>query len=514
MSLLTQLKTELKWIYSELFCLNKIALAAVPSVLFSAIQLKTGTIFLARASGEDISAMVSDLFLGQTVIGTTYISFSQGLFTGMNALCSQAHGAGNHKLVGVYYMRAMFIASLSFFPLWTIWLSVSPAVMFLSGDRLLADGAGSYTSLFCLTYPANVYWRLTSGVLQSQNIILATFLIALGFTISTVALQYMFAVILLEGISGIMLAYVVSSNLFALCTFAYVRLTNIHLKNFGSWSTLYLNGWYHFLKYGAVCVMQFVIDISAVRIVPIIVIGFIIQDKDQFAVIGILNTVWYLSLSLSLGYGISASIRISHLLGERNLSGAKKSTVFAVLLIYMLHLVMGILVFSLASPLSYLFTSFERMRDQVEFGFKILGLCIFLETYSSIRNILTACCLQFHSILIQFIIIVMISTPIGVVLSFYVAWRAVVFTLVVSVGHSISALVLILILYCYNWDNILNKVLENSSLRNQNADQDSSDDSKDISLSKRTKIFVVLRYLVVLTIGVSIFTITCIVIFN
>ena len=104
-----ELKSKLKYVLRELYYLNKLASIGAFSLLRDAIQIKTGMIFLSRTSGTEISNKVSGLSLGQTIIGITTYAIMQGITVGMCTLCSQTYGAGNHKLVGTYFMRALLI---------------------------------------------------------------------------------------------------------------------------------------------------------------------------------------------------------------------------------------------------------------------------------------------------------------------------------------------------------------------------------------------------------------------
>ena len=123
-------------------------------------------IFLSRTSGTEISNKVSGLFLGQTIIGITAYAIMQGITVGMCTLCSQAYGAGKHKLVGIYFMRALLIGLLTCFPLWSVWIGVTPMVYYITGDIELAEGAGQYTRIYVLFRVSSLH------ILQSSKRVL------------------------------------------------------------------------------------------------------------------------------------------------------------------------------------------------------------------------------------------------------------------------------------------------------------------------------------------------------
>ena len=499
---IVKIQSNLKYGLKELKYLNKLAFAGASCMLSDAIQVKTGTIFISRTADTDIDEKVSALFLAQTICITAFV-VTQGITIGMNTLCSQAYGAGNHKLVGTYFMRALMIASLTCFPLCSLWISVKPIVYYLTGDLMLADGAGRYTVIFCFGYPAYIFYRLAIGYLQSQNIIYPIVVIMIVGNIFNVCLQYLFVVVVPLEISGVAVAYVISTNAIALCAFIYIRMTGVHRMNITGWSISFLSGWYHFLKYGSSCALQLLIGATIARIVPIVLIGFILKDTQQLALVGILNIIWFIFTCISTGYGMGATVRIGNLLGENKLSDAKKATVISIIYIIALDCFFIIGTFSLASPLSYLFTSVEDMREQIEFGIRIVSFANNASILLAIRGILNACCLQVYATVIQFICTFLIACPLAAVFAYYVAWRAAGYIFILSVGYDMATVVEILVLYFYNWDKILQNVLLNTTEMEQQSSVDQLSTMNNYYLSG--KIFLVFRYLSLLLFGILLF---------
>ena len=498
---IAEILNELKYALRELKCLNKLALVGACSLLSDAIQVKIGTIFISRTSDRYIDEKVSALYLGQTIICITAYVVIQGITAGMCILCSQAFGAGNHILVGTYFMRALMIAALTCFPLWSVWICVKYIVYYLIGDLMVADGAGEYTAIFCFGYPAYIFYKLANGYLQSQSIIRPILSIMIAGNIINVCVQYLLVVVVPLEITGVALAYVFSINAIALFAFTYIRISQIHRANFSGWSISFLSGWYHFLRYGPACVLQLLLDVSVTRIVPIVLIGFILNDTQQFALIGILNVIWFVFSAICIGYGIGATVRIGNLLGENDLLGAKKATVIGVIYILVLECLFVIGTFSLASPLSYLFTDVEEMREQIEFGLRILSVCIFADMLTAMRGIFNACCLQVYATVIQFVCVVLIACPLAALLACNVAWRAASYYLILSIGYVMAFVFEILVLYCINWDRILQKVSLNTSEQQQQ--QQTADNLDTIPLFR--KILFIIRYSILFLIGIFLF---------
>ena len=495
--------SKVKYGLRELMYLNKLSFAGAFFMMSEAIQVKTGTVFISRTAGTDITEKVSALYLAQAIIYITAYAVTQGITAAMSPLCSQAYGAGNNKMVGTYFMRALTIASLTCFPLWSFWIKLKPILYYLTGDFIVADGASHYTVVFCFGYPAYIFYNLAISYLQAQNIIYPTLSIIIVGNILSASLQYLFIVVIPLEISGVAIAHVISTNAIALSTFIYIRMTAIHRVNFTGWSVSFLSGWYHFMKYGSVCVLQILLSVAFTTVFPTVVIGFILKDTQQLAILGILTIIWYIFFCISNGYAQGASIRIGNLLGENKLSDAKKATVISIIYILILVCFFVIGTFSLASPLSYLFTSVEDLRKQIEFGIQILSICHFANVLIVIRGILNVCCLQLYAIIIHFVCTFLIACPLAAVFTYYVAWRAAGTLLIISLGYDMSFVLGIMVLYCYSWDKILQHVILNTTENEQQCtnDQPSTMDS----FSRKGNIFLFSRYLILLLIGLLIF---------
>ena len=399
-------------------------------------------------------------------------------------------------------MRALVIASLTCFPLWSFWISVGPITHYVTGDSVLAEATGEYTSYFCFGYPAFVFCKLANGFLQSQNIVFIILCILVAGNVVNILMQYVLVVMIPLGIKGIAIAYVISLNVASVIIFGYIRFTAVHDDCFSGWSVQYLSGWLRFFKYAVSCIGQLLFDMLSARIVPIVVIGLIIGDREQFALIGILNVVWYISSCAAIGYGNGATIRVGNLLGMNELEKAKYTMVLCVVFITGLECFFSIIIFSLSNPLSYLLTSVEEMREKIEFGLKILSVCVIPDVLTTIRGLYNACCLQHYATLVQMLFCLGIACPLGAVLVFYISWKAAGYYLIVSVGYGISALFEVSILFCVNWDTVLKKVQLNTEMRNNTI-------LEVKKLSQNEKICLMLRYGVLFAIGICIFSLTC-----
>ena len=116
---------------------------------------------------------------------------------------------------------------------------------------------------------------------------------------------------------------------------------------------------------------------------------------------------------MCIGYGNGATIRVGNLLGMNELKKAQNTIVLCVVFITGLECLLSIIIFSLSSPLSYLLTSVEEMREKIEFGLKVLSICVIPDVLTAIRCPYNACCLQHYATLIQMLVCLGIACPLG-----------------------------------------------------------------------------------------------------
>ena len=234
------------WILEEIIYLIVLALPASIECFTEGLQMKLSNVFIGRVSGSNISLMLSALFIGQTVIGVVSYPIAEGFGVYVNILCSQAYGAKQYKLVGLYFYRALFMAALTCFPVFTIYISVRPIVYFLFQDLELAQYAGSFTDVLCFGYPAYLYYKIGFRFLQALNIVWGPVLYLIIGNILNGVIQYILIFQYNKNIEGAAAGYVISNYLVALLVFTHIQLSHVHSTIAQKWSIEYITNWLHY----------------------------------------------------------------------------------------------------------------------------------------------------------------------------------------------------------------------------------------------------------------------------
>ena len=76
----------------------------------------------------------------------TIIYCTSSLFRGNQGVKTHVVFSGTRSWYPqTYFMRALLIGLLTCFPLWSVWIGVTPLVYYITGDIELSEGTGPYT---------------------------------------------------------------------------------------------------------------------------------------------------------------------------------------------------------------------------------------------------------------------------------------------------------------------------------------------------------------------------------
>jgi len=143
------------------------------------IAIQTGSmVFVGRLGPDYMGAAV----LGIMMANLTGFSVGLGFATALEALCSQAYGAGKYSLVGRHAQRAMVILTLACFPIALIW-SQTERILNLLGLSNISSLAGHYTTVLIIGMWPWFMNEVLRRYLQAQAIlwpiVLSTTLVAI-----------------------------------------------------------------------------------------------------------------------------------------------------------------------------------------------------------------------------------------------------------------------------------------------------------------------------------------------
>lgn len=143
---------------------------ALPLVFTFVLQnsLSLASIFSVSHLGTEELGGVT---LGSMTANITGLAAIQGLCTCLDTLCSQAYGAKNYHLVGIFIQRCAVITILAFLPVMYIWYFWSETILsWMIPERHLCELAASYLRVAAFGVPGFVLFECGKRFLQCQGI--------------------------------------------------------------------------------------------------------------------------------------------------------------------------------------------------------------------------------------------------------------------------------------------------------------------------------------------------------
>ena len=505
----------LKWIIQEAKILTFLGIPTAIIYFTEGMQAKLSNIFIGRSSGKDISMMWSALFIAQIATNLPAYSLSGGLSAYVSILCSQAYGAKQYRLVGLYFYRALFMAALAFFPTCTFFICVRPFVFAITQDRELAFQAGTFMSIFCFGYPPYIYHRVAIALLQAQNIVWPSLFYLILGNISNGVLQYFLIMQYNTGIAGAAAGYVISMYLISVLLYAHIRFTSVHTLIHVDWTFEMIGEWCHTAQYAIPTTIQMFAPIYIQGVLPLIILGIIAHDETQIGIYSVLYSVWFIVFIFAIGFGSSLTVRLGQLLGANEPSQARRVAIFGFIFGGIVMILNSLALFILSEPLGYLFTNDKKLAIELAFSVKILSLTILADIILLQQALTNACCLQKIDAFLKFVLRIVIGTVVAFVWSHNVEWKALSLLATSSMLSSICTLIALTVISRYDWKTIALNVSRNTGThftQNGNDIPQVNFSSNPLAVQSNSKIynskkFIIIRYYTCLLLSIIIFII-------
>ncbi|KAI6650863.1 Multidrug and toxin extrusion protein 1-like [Oopsacas minuta] len=468
--------------------------------------MKLSNIFIGRTSRDNISLMLSALFIGQTVTCIIAFPICEGFGIYVNILCSQAHGAKQYKQVGLYFYRALFMSALTCIPVFTILISIRPIVYLLFQDWELAEYSGSYTDILCFGYPAYLCNKIGIRFLQALNIVWGPVLyLLIGITVNGI-IQYILIFQYNTNIQGAAAGYVIGNYLVALLVFSHIQLSHVHKTISHEWSIELISDWYHTARYAVVPIIQIFIGTVPVTLLPAVCLGLMAGSEKELAIYSIIYSIWWIIGMGIMGLSSATTIRIGHLSGANQLKRARKAAILHLIIAQLITVMCNIIVFVASEPLSYFFTTDVSFAIELTQNIRIFSFLLNTDIKLVIEGVMDACCKQGIQTAVKFMAQVILGTMASVLLVHFVEWKVLSIFVQYSVSNVICIVIPLLILFrTSDWGSITILVKHNTDTQKEPADEYPHNNT-NISHSIA---FVMCRYICFLAASVSIFVIFC-----
>ena len=463
-------RTELKWysklssswLFQELYIVNKLAWPCVCTAFLAQLLPLISLIFIGHIGtgvyldGAALAISFSNITGTSIVIGMGY---------GMVTLCSQAYGAHNYRLVGVYFQRAMIICLLFCFPIWALWLNAEQILVLLNQDLQVAKVTGEYLRVLCLAKPAVIIYLLSARYMQSQNIVLPTIFLTFSGNVVNVVCNYIFISLLDYGVKGSAISLTIAYWSLALGYMLYIRYSSIYRSAWPGWSTDALKGWLHYCKYGIPGLIMLCLEWWIFEFGFLVVGSTSYNPRVEVGIFTIMFNVSTITFTLPLGYSTATAVRVGNLLGANNPNLARKVSYLCIVINLVFGIMFSVGLFALRPYLPTLFTADKCI---IAGAAKALLVIAIYKNVDGIRKvetgILNGCGRQAIASIINFVVFVLIGGPLAIYLSVVLKLYTKGFWTGMATAIVLQALIFFMLIVFTNWRKVVDKAQQNTGL--------------------------------------------------
>ena len=146
---------------AEIWDLTQLAFPIFISRISSTLKNVTDTAILGHIDTDSrflLASALADMWMQST--GTMMNGRVLGVF------CSQAFGAGNKPLAGIWLQVSLSVLAVIAVPVLVLWLATEAVMLWLGQPDFLSSDAGYYARVFALAIPARIIFGQVSQFLQ------------------------------------------------------------------------------------------------------------------------------------------------------------------------------------------------------------------------------------------------------------------------------------------------------------------------------------------------------------
>uniref|UniRef100_A0A7S1EUB0 Multidrug and toxic compound extrusion protein n=1 Tax=Timspurckia oligopyrenoides TaxID=708627 RepID=A0A7S1EUB0_9RHOD len=269
---------------------------------------------------------LAGIALGCSIVNISGISVHMGLATALDTLCSQAYGAGNYPMLGIWLQRGVFLGTIISFLIAFVWYFLSNSIL---NALQIAPEVAVHSTQFLQT-SVWMIWPLmtqecTKRYLQAQSQLKAVLWSSFLGTVSNFIICWLFIDYLeLDGVLSIAISLSISYWIMLASIILFSIIFEHHADTWVEISWININsGWKEYLSLGFPAVVHCVMEWAAFEVT---LIESAMLGSTSLAAQGILLNFCSVMFLLPFSISIALSIRVGQLLGAQKHRAAKQLT--------------------------------------------------------------------------------------------------------------------------------------------------------------------------------------------
>ncbi|KAI6650194.1 Multidrug and toxin extrusion protein 1-like [Oopsacas minuta] len=469
------------WLVTEFLTINKLAWPCAITA-FGSQMLPVISLFFTGHIGEG-GVYLDGAALALSFANISCKSIMIGLSSGMDTLCSQAYGAKNYPLVGLYFQRALLIGLVSCLPIIAVCLNAEPILIMIHQDPQVAAIAGKYLKILCISNPAVAIYFMARKYVQSQRVVYPCIILNVIGNLINVTSHYILIIQLKLGVEGAAISLVISYWSLAIIYMGYIRCSSLYKSSWQGLRMDALKGWLHYCKFGVPGLIMLCLDWWTFEIGFLIVGATSVDPKIQVGIFSVMLNVSGQLFTIPVGFGIAATVRVGNLLGANNPSLARKTSYLCLSIIFLIGMHFSVAVFLLRSNLAQLFTKDECIIAGASSGLYITAIYLNFDGLKLIGGaIIKGCGRQKIGSITNLIVYQLFAVPLSICLCVVAKMEAKGYWIGMASAIILQSLIFLLIVICTNWRKVADEAQENAGIKSIYREQHANHEYESLNL--------------------------------
>ncbi|GAB4817451.1 hypothetical protein N2152v2_004497 [Parachlorella kessleri] len=266
--------------------------------------------------------------LARSVTNITGLSFLVGATGGIDTFCSQTHGAGTYRQVGVALQRGIYITLVACLPVLLLYTQADRLLALLGQDPDIAKAAGRYIRLYSPVLPLHGVVLCIYRYLLAQGAAAYVMVAGAVFFAATGPINSLLIFKLGLGLDGSALAAVACDVVYLVVLILLAAYHNLskppHIRPWQGWSWEAFLHWGPYLKVVVASIAMVVLDWWIADVATLLG-GMLPDPETSLAAMGILYNLNALIFMLPFGLAFAVCARIGACLGAGQYKLAKLS---------------------------------------------------------------------------------------------------------------------------------------------------------------------------------------------
>ncbi|KAF8010168.1 hypothetical protein BT93_J0961 [Corymbia citriodora subsp. variegata] len=437
--------------------LKKATRIAAPMVAASVLQYLVQLVPVI-AVGHLGQLSLSSVAIATALANVTGFSLLTGLSAGLDTLCGQAYGAGQYQKLGVYVSSAIISLILVCLPVCILWVFMDKFLELMDQDHVIAQKAREYLMWLIPALLGSAILKPLVRFLQTQSLILPMLLSIFLVLCFQIPLCWILVYKLELGSPGAALAIDISTWLDVTLLGFYVVFSSACERTRVRFTKIAFPGILEFFRYGVPSAFMICLKWWSSELLTLLS-GLLPNPKLETSVLSVCFMISTLHFTVSYGFGVSASTRVSNELGAGNPNRASVAVLAILSLAITEAVIVATTLFCCRHVLGYAYSNDKQVVHYLGVMTPLICLLVFLDSLQTVLSgVATGSGWQHIGAYINLGAFYLIGLPMGVVFGFVLHKRSKGLWIGVLSGYAVQSALLSLVTGATNWRKQANKV--------------------------------------------------------